>query len=194
MVNPRTIKMGKPHTSWRTAGFSRQACREAISKVRLLTDAMLLGEKLNKMFGQGPKCQCTYPVENRFHVLLDCPLYEYIRELCISRKVHLLTQHPKIKEIHVRQRKPLLYLLLDPTWFPKDIGCMGHGIPNILSEVDADILEGYSRKFCYQLYRRRWQILEENESGSETEDEDVFSLHDTTEDSSTIEDSSDSDA
>ena len=88
-----------------------------------------------------------------------------------------------------------------PEWsisslFRKDIGCMGHGIPNILSEVDADILEGYSRKFCYQLYRRRWQILEENESGSETEDEDedVFSLHETTEDSSTIEDSSDSDA
>ena len=89
----------------------------------------------------------------------------------------------------VRQRKPLMYLLLDPSWFRKDIGSAEHGIPNILSEADALILEGYGRKFCHQIYRRRWQIIAENETeyDTETEDDDDYSLHDTSENSCTSE-------
>ena len=52
-----------------------------------------------------------------------------------------------------------------------------------MSKEDADALEKMSRTFCYQIYRRRFSILSEfvEDDESETDDDDIFSLHDTTE-------------
>ena len=54
------------------------------------------------------------------------------------------------------------------------------------SKDTADQLEQIGRTFCYQLYRRRFEILsEEDESGdSEDDSNETFSIHDTFDDSS----------
>ena len=173
--------------------FSRQATKEAISKVRMLTDTMMNGEKESKMFNRSPQCQCSHPMENRFHLILDCPVYQDNREHCISRMITLINgNHPEITEIQIRDRTALCYLILDPSWFRSDIGSPGFSVPNILSIQEANLLEHYGRKFCFQIYKRRTEILlnEDTNYESETEDEDIYSLHDTT-DSVSLTDTSD---
>ena len=134
MLNPHTIKVGIPHPAWETAGYSLQATKEAISKIRMLTDTMMTGEKLNLMYGQNPKCLCSHPFENRSHLLLDCSIYQDVREHCISRMIHLIvSNHPEISEICIRDRTILTLLLLDPTWFPKDKDCPIKLFQNILT-------------------------------------------------------------
>lgn len=133
MINPLTIKVGKSHPAWETAMFSRQATKEAISKVRMLTDTMMNGEKESKMFNRSPQCQCSHPVENRFHLILDCPVYQDNREHCISRMITLINgNHLEITETQIRDRTALCYLILDPSWFRSDIGSPGFSVPNIL--------------------------------------------------------------
>ena len=78
-VNPGAISIGVPHPVWATARYSPHASRQAISKMRFLTDTMMNGEKMEKMFGQSAACQCGFPVEHRFHQLLDCPIYNDLR-------------------------------------------------------------------------------------------------------------------
>ena len=76
---------------------------------------------------------------------------------------------------------PDTLFLLDPSWFRQDIGSHGHGLPNILSEDDANSLECFGRTFCFQIYKRRFGILSEEDTDSETDtDQDNYSLHDTT--------------
>ena len=110
--------------------------------------------------------------------------------------VNLITSnHPEITEAQVRQRTTLCFLLLDPSWFRQDIGSetlplpiIGSvpPLPNILSEMEANTLEHFGRKFCFQVYTRRNQLIFNEGSDSETEDEDSYSLHDTSDDTSSI--------
>ena len=87
----------------------------------------------------------------------------------------------------------LLKIILDPSWFRKDVGSAGQGLPNIISETDANTLECIGRTFCYQLYKRRFQILSEVDTDSETEDDqDAYSVHDTTDSDSSVSDWDDS--
>ena len=43
-LNLGTVLLGTPHPVWETCGYSAQAVKEAISKVRFLTDTFLTGE------------------------------------------------------------------------------------------------------------------------------------------------------
>ena len=91
--------------------------------------------------------------------------------------VSLITlNQPDISENLIRQRTALGFLILDPSWFRLDIGCVGHILPNILTKVEADLLENYGRKFCYQLYKRRLDFLMEDDDDTETETEDDYTL------------------
>ena len=99
-----------------------------------------------------------------------------------------------ISEEMILKPNTLLKLILDPSWFRNDIGSIGLGMPNIISENDANTLECIGRTFCYQLYQRRFQILSEEDTDSETEDDqDAYSVHDTSDSSSTESDWDDSD-
>ena len=151
------------------------------------------GFKLNKMFGQSSKCLCGHPMEERFHMLLDCTMYSDLREFCVENMVTILiNSHPQIiTESMIKERTTLAYLILDPSWFRIDIGSPMHGIPNILSLWEAEELERVSRTFCYQIYKRRFDLLSENDEDSETDDDDEYSLHDTSDEDT--EDSQDSD-
>ena len=77
----------------------------------------------------------------------------------------------------------MLYLILDPSWFRSDIGSSGHGLPNIMTKQTTDQLEKIGQVFSYQLYKRRFSILSEEEEDSETDEESTYTLHDTTKDS-----------
>ena len=44
-LNPGTVRLGTPHPAWSTASYSTQAVKQAISKVRLLTDTFMNGQK-----------------------------------------------------------------------------------------------------------------------------------------------------
>ena len=162
MINPLAIQVGKPHPIWETTRFSRQATKKAISKVRMLTDTMMNGEKELLMFNTSSKCQCSHPLENRFHLILDCPIYEDIRTYCISIMIKLITEnHPEIPETQIWDRTTLGYLILDPSWFRSDIGFSQFTLSNVLSIDEANILEHYGRKFCYQYTKEEekcWQI------------------------------------
>ena len=153
------------------------------------------GEKLSQMFSQDPTCQCGFPVENRIHQLLDCSMYNDIRQYCISRMTQLiLTKHNNsITSEMIQERKTLVHLILDPSWFRVDIGSIGKGLPNILSKDTADRLEQLGRTFCYQLYRRRLDSLselDESDDSDESNDSENYSIHDTSEDTSTNSDAS----
>ena len=166
--------------------------------MRFLTDTMMNGEKIKMMFGQNPACQCGFPVEHRFHQLLDCHLYSDLRDFCISEMVKLITsKYPdKISGEMVRQRNAMAHLILDPSWFRSDVGSEGKGLPCILKKETTDHLEKIGRTFCFQLYKRRFELYSiDNDSDSDSEeDEDGFSLHDTTEGSSSSDSNSDSDS
>ena len=192
-LNPGTIFHGKGHPAWTTAD-SPNACRQAISKIRFLTDTLMNGEKYNKFYNQSPRCICGHPFEDRYHMILDCNKYEDLREYCLVRMVSLITQkYPFISEEMIRQNRLVLAnLFLDPTWYRRDIGSNNRGLPNVMTLDDTNDLEKMSRTFCYQIYRRRFSLLSEVEDNeSETDDDDMYSLHDTSDD--TVYSSSDDD-
>ena len=85
----------------------------------------------------------------------------------------------------------MAHLILDPSWFRSDVGSEGKGLPCIMTKETTDQLERIGRTFCYQLYKRRFELYskDEDSDSDDTEDEDGYSLHDTSESSS----SSDSD-
>ena len=87
-------------------------------------------------------------------------------------------------------RTAFVFLVIDPSWFRIDIGASNKGLPNILTQETADQLEAIGRTFCYQIYRRRFEILSEVDTDSDTDTDDSYSLHDST-DSSSSEDTSD---
>ena len=169
--------------------------RQAISKVRFLSDTLMTGEKLSLMYGHKPNCFCGYPNEDRFHILLDCVTYSDLREYCIKKIIVIITEgYPSITEDDIKSRYALGHLLLDPSWFRSDIGSPGKGLPNIMSKHICDELEIVTRIYCYQIYRRRFSILSESgyDSNGDTEDEDDYSLHDTSDENTSSIDSWDS--
>ena len=118
MINPRSIKFGVPHPSWLTSGYSPQSVKMAVSKVRFLTDTVMTGEKLNKMYGMSSKCNCGFSLEDRFHILLDCITYHDLRDICISSIISVIQEgHPEILEETICNRTVIAHLLLDATWF-----------------------------------------------------------------------------
>ena len=109
--------------SWQTSGFSTQSVKMAISKVRFLTDTIMTGEKINKMFNENPKCQCGFPMEDRFHILLDCQIYHDLREICMTSIVSVIqNSHPEITENIIRNRTVMAHMILDPSWYQITIG------------------------------------------------------------------------
>ena len=133
-------------------------------------------------------CHCGFFVEHWFHQLLDCPIYTDLREFCISKmlKIIISKYSDKISEEMVRQRNAMAHLILDPSWFRSDLGSEGKGLPPIMKKEVTDQLENIGRTFCYQLYRRRFELYSNDDSDSDSE-EDIFSLHDTTKGSSSSE-------
>ena len=189
MLNPGFLEVGKPHPVWSTAGYSVFSVKQAISKVRFLTDTFLTGEKLAKMYGVKASCYCGFPLESRFHILLDCVTYHDLREHLIKKFTTILTTACPwvMTEAHIRNRFTLAHLILDPSWFRRDIGSSGKGLPNLLSTEVANELEIVGRIYCYQVYKRRFSIPSENDctsSDDDTEDEDDYSLHDTSDETS----------
>ena len=121
-------------------------------------------------------------------ILLDCKTYSDLREHFIQKTIKIVTgAHPYIiTENHIRNRIALANLILDPSWFRADIGSSGKGLPNIMKKEVTNEIEVVGRIYCYQIYRRRFSILSYNDnSDSETEDDDDFSLHDTSEENDT---------
>ena len=191
MLNPKSISVGSPHPVYLTAGNSVNAVKQSISKVRFLTDTVMTGEKLAKFYGRSPSCTCGYPIENRFHILLNCPTYTDLRNFFIKRIVQLILKvHPwVITEQMITHPNALAHLMLDPTWFRTDIGSPEKGLPNIMSKTTTDELEIIGRTYCFQVYKRRQETLSitDFDSDSETDCDDEYSLHDTSSDESTDE-------
>ena len=186
-LNPGAIQVGSPHPVYLTVGYSTHAVKQSISKVRFLTDTLMTGVKLNKMFGHKASCECGYQKEDRFHILLICSIYTDLRQFCINRMVTvILDAHPWIiTEAMITHPYALGHLMLDPSWFRGDIGSPGKGLPNIMSKSTTDELEIIGRTYCFQVYKRRFEILSQNDGNdSETDCDDSFSLHDTSSDDS----------
>ena len=182
MINPGTISYGVPHPAWETCGYSSQNVKMAISKIIFLTDTMMTGEKFNLMYGSNPACICGHPLETRFHIILDCPIYSELREFCTKQIVDIIAiNHKKIMLSTVLNRTVLAHLILDPSWYRNDIGSSTKGMPNILNVETANKIEVIGRTFCFQVYKKRFNILTdiENDSDSETSCEDSYSIHDT---------------
>ena len=165
-----------------------KSSRQAVSKVRFLTDTMMNGEKASKMFGQDPACQCGFPMEHRIHQLLDCSNYSDLRDFCILNMTELIISKHRnfISKEMIIQRNAMAHLILDPSWFRVDVGSTGKGLPCILNKDTADQLECMGRTFCYQLYRRRLELHSQvdTDSDTDTDEDDKYSLHDTSESSS----------
>ena len=132
-------------------------------------------------------------MENRIHMLLDCLIYTTLRDHCLTKMTQVLLNFSKsFTPEMIEDRDVKLKMILDPSWFREDVGSQGLGLPNILNKSTADHLERIGRKFCFQVYKRRLELLLQEDEDSETEDEDSFSIHDTSdEDSSGDEGSSD---
>ena len=196
MINPGAIKLGSSHPVWKTAMFSPRAVKMAVSKVRFLTDTLMTGEKLHKMYGRNPTCICGFPVEDRFHILLDCLTYNDLRDSCISSIVdEIVVNYPPTRKEDVVDRTVMAHMMLDASWFRADVGSSSKGFPNILTESTANNTEVIGRKLCFQIYRRRFDILseEDNESDDETDCSDVYSLRDTSSSSSSSSSESEND-
>ena len=146
---------------------------------------LLNGEKAQLFWNESPKCTCGFPVENRLHMILDCSNYDDLRNFCVEQMVTTITSvHPWVIPVEsIRSRTAMAHLILDPSWFRRDIGSSGRGLPNIMSKETTDKLESIGRTFCYQLYKRRFSILSEEDEESETDDSSSYSLHDTSEES-----------
>ena len=175
--------------------MAMHAVKQSISKVRFLTDTFMTGEKLNVMFKYSASCPCGFQNEDRFHILLTCSIYTDLRQYCISKMVDIiLNAHPWIiTEKMIKHPNALAHLILDPTWFRQDIGSLGKGLPNIMTKSTTDMLEIIGRTFCFQVYKRRFDIMSNtaNSSDSETDCEDTYSLHDTSTDSDSSMDTDD---
>ena len=191
MINPGTILFCTPHPVWSTAAYSPQAAKMAISKVRFLTNTLMTGDILNKMYGRSPSCLCRFPVEDRFHLSLDCSIYADLRQVCITQiKTTIMTNYPQVlkEDITNRNGYVISHLILDATWYRQDIGSSLKGFPNIFSKQVASTIETISRIFCFKIYRRRFELLSENseepDSDEETDCSDFYSLHDTSSSSS----------
>ena len=134
------------------------------------------------MFNKKPICICYHPYEDRLHMILDCPKYEDLRLFCANEMANLiLAKHPNIiSKNMITGRTAFAFLVMDPSWFREDIGSIGKGLPNIFTKETADKLEKIGRTFCYQIYRRRFQILSEldTDCDSETDDDVNYSLND----------------
>ena len=168
MINPGAISFGKPHPAWETAGYSCQNVKMSISKVRFLTDTLMTGEILHKMYGTNPSCSCGFPSENRFHILLDCNIYDDLRNFCLVAIISLINKsHPNISAEMIKSRIVLAHLILDPTWYRTDIGSSSKIMPNILNVNEANKLEIIGRTFCFQVYKKRFNILSTRQSLSE---------------------------
>ena len=117
-------------------------------------------------------CSCGYPIESRIHMILDCLVYTDLRDYCVSRMVSTITAaHSWVITVQqIKTRTAMAYLILDPSWFRRDIGSPGRGLPNIMTQETTDKLESIGRTFCYQLFKRRFSILSEVEESSKTED------------------------
>ena len=76
----------------------------------------------------------------------------------------------------------LAHLILDQGWFRKDIGSPNKGLPNIMSKETTDKLETIGRTFCYQVYKRRFELLSHinDDTDSETDCDESYSVHDST--------------
>ena len=188
MINPKAIKFGIPHPCWQTSGYSSQSVKKAISKVRFLTDTLMTGEKINQMYGTSAKCNCGYALEHRFHILLDCNSYQDLRELCFTTIVKVVQKyHPQISENLILNRTVIAKLILDPTWYRKDIGLQNKDFPHILAVKESNEIEVIGRAYCYKIYKRRFEILSDSMDGSdsETETDASYSIHDTEESSDT---------
>ena len=189
-------QVGSPHPVYLTLGNSTHAVKQAISKVRFLTDTLMTGVKQNKMFGYKSSCECGFKREDRFHILLTCSFYTDLRQFCIDRMVTvILNVHPWIiTETMVKHPYALGHLILDPTWYREDIGSPGKGLPNIMSKKTTDELETIGRTYCFQVYKRRFEILSQKEGDeSETDCDDSYSIHDTSSDDSYSEDETEDD-
>ena len=154
----------------------------AVSKVRFLTDTLMIGQKINKMYGTNPSCICGYPVETRFHILLDCLKYIELREFYQKQIIDIMAKfHPTVPVSVLMDRTVLTHLILDPSWYRFDIGSTTKGMPNILTLETANKIEIIGRTFCFQVYKLRFNLLSEIETDSDNETvcEDSFSLHDT---------------
>ena len=107
------------------------------------------------------------------------------------------SEHQLIFKVHpwvmtekmITHPNALGHLMLDPTWFRSDIGSPGKGLPNIMANETTDELEIIGRTYCFQIYKRRHEALSliDDDSDSETDCDDTYSLHDTTSDESTDE-------
>ena len=97
----------------------------------------------------------------------------------------ILDNHPWIiTENMIKHPNALGHLILDPTWFREDIGSAGKGLPNIMSKSTTDELENIGRTYCFQVYKRRFDLLSQSDCSSDTETDcdDSYSLHDTSSD------------
>ena len=152
---------------------------------------MMNGAIAKRMFDEKSICICGHPYEDRFHMILDCIRYSDLRQYCITRLMDIIIpKHGnRITKETIVDRTAFTHLVVDPSWFRKDIGADNKGLPNIFTKETADQLEAVGRTFCYQIYRRRFDILSEVDTDSDTETDDSYSLHDSTDSSS--EDSSD---
>ena len=160
----------------------------SISKVRFLTDTLMTGEKIHKMYGMNPSCLCGHPMENRFHILLDCKIYNDLRNFCIQEITKVIkSQYPKIQTETIQNRTVVAHLILDPTWYRNDIGSSTKIMPNILSIHESNKIEIIGRAFCFQVYKRRFaklSVIDSIDSEDETDCSDSYSLHDTSSESS----------
>ena len=187
MINPNAIFYGRPHPVWSSAGYSSHNVRMAISKVRFLTDTLMMGEKLKLMFNNNPTCACGYPWEDRFHLILDCELYKDLRTFCATQIITVIqSTHPDIPKEIITNRTVFTHLILDPTWYQTIIGSTSKIMPNILSEEETTAIEVIGRTFCFKIYKRRFAFLSETDCGYDSSDgttscSEVYSLHDSEE-------------
>ena len=127
-------------------------------------------------------------------MLLDCSIYTNLRDHCLGKMTQVLSNFSKFLTHEMTQNRTVqLKLILDPSWFRQDIGSPGLGLPNILDKPTCDHLERIGRKYCFQIYKRRLELLSQEDEDSETEDEDSFSIHDTSDDESSSGDEESSD-
>ena len=94
----------------------------------------------------------------------------------------ILSTHPWIiTKNMIIHPNALSHLIMDPSWFRKDIGSPNKGLPNIMTKETTDKLEIIGRTFCYQVYKRRFELLANiDDTDSETDCDDSYSLHDIT--------------
>ena len=126
-----------------------------------------------------------------FKISLICTFFRKFSDILkiqIVRSDLLKSRYPSvINEEMLRGRNAMAHLILDPSWFRKDVGSKGKGLPCIINKETADQLERMGRTFCYQVYKRRFELSSNDDDSDTSEDDDDYSLHDTTEESSSDE-------